>query len=129
MEWSNLWTSCDGAFLDSMMGKQIYARVKHNQHMMSNYLLTISTNKTTCWCNNGSVKAREKFVPWYFHPILNEGEDGNNNNNKVDIKPYYIEWLYGVMMTRMLQGNMSVPDMNSSRSWFKHNIQAVNNMP
>ena len=37
--------------------------------------------------------------------------------------------LYGVMMTRMLQGDTSVKDMYSTCSWFKHNSPAVNSMP
>ena len=44
-------------------------------------------------------------MPSYFHSILKEGED---ESKKIDIKPHHVEQLYGVMMARMLQGNMFV---------------------
>ena len=40
-----------------------------------------------------------------------------------------IERLYRVMMARMLQGDMSVPDMYSTRRWFNHNAPAVDSIP
>ena len=33
------------------------------------------------------------------------------------------------MMARMLQGDTSIKDMYSTRSWFNHNAPAVDSMP
>ena len=71
-------------------------------------------------------KPEKRFVPRHFHPILKEGED---ESKKIDIEPHYVEQLYGIMMARMLQGDTSVPDMYSIRSWFNHNAPAVDSMP
>ena len=58
--------------------------------------------------------------------ILKDGED---ESKRIDIEPHRVEQLYGVMMTRMLQGDTSVKDMYSTCSWFKHNSPAVDSMP
>ena len=65
------------------------------------------------------------MIPRFFHPILKEGED---ESEKIDIEPHHVKQLYGVMMARMLQGDTSVPDMYSTRSWFNHNAPAVDSM-
>ena len=65
------------------------------------------------------------MIPRFFHSILKEGED---ESEKIDIEPHHVKQLYGVMMARMLQGDTSVPDMYSTRSWFNHNAPAVDSM-
>ena len=78
---------------------------------MSNYLRHLLTKQLDITTD----PPEKRFVPRFFHPLLNEGED---ENKKIDIEPHHIERLYGVMMARMLQGDTSVPDMYSTRSWF-----------
>ena len=68
----------------------------------------------------------KRFVPWYFHPISNEGQA---NNKKIDIQAHHVKRLYGVMMARILQGDTLVPNMYNTCSWFKHNAWAVDSMP
>jgi len=91
-------------------------------HRMSNYLRHLLTKQLDVTTN----PPEKRFVPRFFHPLLNEGED---ESKKVDIEPHHVERLYGVMMARMLQGDASVPDMYTTRSWFKHNAPAVESMP
>ena len=93
-------------------------------HQMSNYLRHLLTKRLDITTN--PLKPEKRFVPRFFHPILNEGED---NNKKVDIEPHHVERLYGVMMARMLQGDASIKDMYSTRSWFKHNAPAIDSIP
>ena len=90
-------------------------------HRMSNYLRHLLTKQLDVTTN----PPEKRFIPRFFHPILNEGED---KSKKVDIKPHHVERLYGVMMARMLQGNTSIKDMYTTRSWFKHNAPAVDSM-
>ena len=85
------------------------------------HLLTKQLDITT-----NPLKPEKRFVPRFFHPILNEGAD---NNKKIDIEPHHVERLYGVMMAGILQGDASIKDMYSTRSWFKHNAPAVDSMP
>ena len=91
---------------------------------MSNYLRHLLTKQLDI--TTDPEKPEKRFVPRYFHPILNEGED---ENKKIDIEPHHIERLYGVMMARMLKGDASMKDMYSTRSWFNHNAPAVESMP
>ena len=92
--------------------------------MMSNYFRHLLTKQLDVTTN--PLKPEKRFVPRYFHPILKEGED---ESKKVDIQPHHVERLYGVMMARMLQGDASIKDMYTTRSWFKHNAPAVDSMP
>ena len=71
-------------------------------------------------------KPKKRFVPRLFHPILKDGEDGSK---KIDIERHHVKRLYGVMMARMLQGNISVKSIYSTWSWFNHNAPAVDSMP
>ena len=71
---------------------------------MSNYLCHLLTKQLDVPTN--LEKPEKRFVPWYFHSILKEGED--DNNEKIGIKPHHVEWLYCVMMAWMLQGGASI---------------------
>ena len=105
------------------MKRQIYLCDKHNI-CMSNYLRYLLTKQLDLTTN----LSEKQFVPWYFHPILNEGE--KNDNKKIDIQPHHVKRLYRVMMVWMLQGDTSVPDMYSTWTWrwFKHNTAVVDSM-
>ena len=46
---------------------------------MSNYLRYLLTKQLDLTTN----LPEKQFVPWYFHPILNEGE--KDDNKKIDI--------------------------------------------
>ena len=85
------------------MKRQIYLCGKHNI-CMSNYLRYLLTKQLDLTTN----LSEKQFVPWYFHPILNEGE--KNDNKKIDIQPHHVKRLYRVMMVWMLQGDTSVPE-------------------
>jgi hypothetical protein len=77
---------------------------------MSNYLCYLLTKQLDVTTN--LEKLEKQFVPWYFHPILNEGE---NENKRKDIEPHRVKRLYGVMMTQML-----ITTLNGIKSLISH---------
>ena len=79
------------------------------QHM-SNYLCYLLTKQLDVTTN--LEKPEKQFVPRYFHPILNEGE---NENKRKDIEPHHVKRLYGVMMTQML-----ITTLNGIKSLISH---------
>ena len=92
---------------------------------MSNYLRHLLTQQLDMMTN--PEKPEKRFVPQFFHPILNNGVD---ECKKIDIELHHVKRLYGVMMARMLQDDTSVvKDIYSTMSWFNHNAPAVDSMP
>ena len=95
------------------------------QHM-SNYLCYLLTKQLDVTTN--LEKPEKQFVPRYFHPILNEGE---NENKRKDIEPHHVKrlYLYGVMMTQMLitilNGRDEVFDVPSEHDIWKINMVGI----
>ena len=54
---------------------------------MSNYLRHLLTKQLDITTN--PEKPEKRFVPRFFHPILNEGED--ESNKTIDIEPHHVE--------------------------------------
>ena len=77
---------------------------------MSNYLRHLLTKQLDTTTN----PPEKRFVPRFFHPLLNEGED---ESKKVDIEPHHVERLYGVMMARMLQGVLAAGSITTHQPW------------
>ena len=118
MEQSVLWMWCNRWYLP-----------RFNNGNTNNNIINLFTWQAQSMSNYLQYLLTKNVCPLLF-PYASNIKEGEYDNNKNDIKPHHVKQLYGVMMTRRLQGSTLDSHMYNLKRWFKHNEPAaVDSMP